>query len=1555
MREEQFGVEAKAFQTPEEQQAEQESDALLDKQAEKYRAKAREEGFWPTLLGNAASSMTYMATDIARVGAAGVQGMITGGTEGAKTAALEWAAEQRARELEHPIASKIGEYGVPIVTTLGTLGAAAFATLPSFLERQAIKQVGKEAARAMGKEVLRQAEARGERAVLGATLKEATILSEAAAQRAMAQEAERRVVQKLRNEAAKTAERKLVERAAKTGAEKLGKSVAFIQKNNVFGVAHRLSRAVSAPVEKKIADTFFREGMSKVEKSSARLLAENAIVKVPLRATTAATIDMPLFTLQHGLRESLLNMDPEAGAEYFTSHIGTEMLEGLKWGGYFGLAESALPILWSNAKNLSTTISENIPWFGRKSKLNLWTSEGAEMKTGVNKSTAEWMMENKEELDSVARSWPEKKHGRFFDLVRDMDPDDAAFFMKNSDHIINAADSFGEKLAPAFVGRLRELSEQQRVWAIENSSSLASLERSRPGLGSSVLATLDNTHGAFDADAANDLVRVAQNSIKSKGDIEAVSRSLYSKKKAQVLATREMLEMAYKRMSEDDSLILQSIGQPGGPASAQNIVDSSFDVADTLRALFGAARGHKLRHAKAVMSSLENAVEEYRSGLESIVGKDSRKIISPAESITSQLAPKGGREAFERWEREFNLSRIREAVEKGEPLAPDAPRALTRTELDLAEDNARKSGLLKPKTSKPQEISTSIPTDVYSREVYSRLPTASNQLGVSSEYLAEQATQSAIDRRRRLSVLRDINASEQMVTKKRLTELLKQNGLKGKEADQFVKDILIKRMQSNLEQGLRMPEALPTEQRIDQVLSSRMAPSPRIIRPEWSVPSLTPGDEGFLRTPAFFDPARAKEAKKQANSVYRALSKGYAAETPKLSFVELVEQHYADLDRAAASASKQIELTGDQVVRIARLQRDLRSAIGEIVSQGRLQEFGAKPQFQSRYMRANGVAKNAYGIVKQAVQSPKIWGQAGAARGEVDNVFSEFMREMGQSGSFRKHFMSGGTKLGKSDTVKQSVSLKKVSAFVDRFKKQLESQADAATDQAISEAEHLLGRSLTRSRESAAADSWHNMNKIMKDAIDVVERRIPDLVAPPPALKLSIKPQNARDISVLSREKELHSKKFFNSLREMNQRSMDEMIAAEKRFADTRVIDDIMQRAAQQSQAAESGVSSVGELGELGAELPPLKLGSVISPFGLGPLAKVGLALRISGKVSQQLKYRWQIDSQLRSMVEADMKSTDRFRAMQSASDRLMKSLESQNVPELLRIRKSYGSVATSEQDLELYRQQQESDKEAERYRQENSQETEALPPADESEEERLYREQQRIDEEAKQAEHAINILNRARSISEDPNILMKNMEDAGGRIAGLMPERFSHATQATARMAQEIAMIAPPRPLGLLDRETLTKDQISRINNVSLLASAPEILFDRVMDGSLTQNDVDVVSRIYPRIAQDIKVAVYSNLQQCAERGISVPYPTLCAANRLLGISTSASTSASVARSAQGVYSQGRPNGPGRPRETMTPAMVANRSSGRVYGASNLGVANRLLTDKQRSESRNA
>lgn len=1562
---------AEREKTPEEVQ----EDAAEAAKVEGFRAKAREQGALNAFLQAATSSLTWSASDLAQMGVAAAKG----GAEGA----ADFARLQQARELEYPTATKIGEFGVPIIKALATGGVSLLADIPAGVERLAVRQAARSAARTASKKTLEELSKTAPQAVLGSTMRQAAQAAEKAAAEAAAKKVEELALKRAAQEAAKQATKpgvvgKAVSAASKAAEKAYGASV--------FGVTEKANRFV----EEKVVKRFIKKGASEAEKSAIKSLAKDLAVKVPVRAATVGVIDMPLFTLQHGVREAVLSRDPQTVGESLASNLKLSVLEGAKFGGYFGLAEAVLPRALKVAKGAWGIAAEKMPIFGREAKRKLWTQAGAEQETGVVTSTADWMFENKERLDTVARAWPEQQHGRFFDVIRDLEPSDAEFFTRNHDLIVEAANNFVGNQSTMFVNTLRKLPELQRVWMIENAPKLAEVSAQRRGLWLAIASTFDKDHGSFSVDAANELLNVAKNAAAPIGGVDEIATKLYATKKAQIEATRDMLKTAYSRLAEDDSIVLGSIGEPGGPPDSKTIIDFSYDLAQDIKALVSSAKNSKLRHAKSVISSLESALKDYEDGLQKVIGGDYRVVVeppSPELEIMSQLSRQ--REAYERGVRKVIFEKDGMVIEPPKPepdvvsqlgqgregvvVEPPKPQPSSMSQLGQGREGYERWAAERAAQRIAEEIEAPLarvdqplsPTEAYLereaafKEARGYVPGPLKFRVGMTRAQREQIKQANL---RRSEMFERMGALVQLrqgaMSPDKLKIVLEESGITGAEADQFVSDLIRKNMARAYERGTSVKQT-PVEQAIDEVLKARTS-GVEPVTPSWAA-ALEPTR---VRTPSWSDPAtwtdpaRFKQATAEAESKFQAVvdsfkpseSPTFADQAESYLLAEARRQSDEMINAAYSRLPKVPQLTPQQIVKISELQRGLRSAIGETVSQGRLAEFGAKPKFQSRYTRANGVARAAYGAAREVIQSREVWGEAGAMRGEVDNVYSEFMNEIGQSGSFRAAFMRKGVRGGKDKAVQSSVSLKRVRSYVKSMSKQLALKADQAAQSELAPIEQLLGRQLMTQKEAASVDSWNNINNIMRNAIDVVDRRLPDLVSAPRSLKGKTK--LASYVSDLNQ-----TKQFLNKLRQLNDRALEQNLSAEKKMADTQMVKELIQKTKQQIDPEFSPQIMEGAIGD---PLKQVSLASAVTPFGFGPMAKIGLGVRLANKVGQMVKARWQVAPQLRAMVEADLRADLVFKTIDRSLSGMIDLFKTYSIMERVRS----GDVAAeatpqvSQEDRELYEEQQQVREGIDLDDEDEGKSPQQQNEQPKTQDQLLYEEQERLKKELEledEQEHTLNILNRARSISTDPSILMENMNDAGSEVMGVIPESFAAATETVSRIAKEIAMIAPERPIGMLDAETLTTDQIARISRVSELASNPQIVINSIADGSLTQSDVDSVARMYPQLTQQMRFAVYSKLQDAQSQKIDIPFQSKIAAERFLGLAISTETSASVARAAQSVYSRGRPNGPGRPRETMTPAMVANRSSGRVYGASNLGIANRLLTDKQRSESRNA
>lgn len=713
------------------------------------------------------------------------------------------------------------------------------------------------------------------------------------------------------------------------------------------------------------------------------------------------------------------------------------------------------------------------------------------------------------------------------------------------------------------------------------------------------------------------------------------------------------------------------------------------------------------------------------------------------------------------------------------------------------------------------------------------------------------------------------------------------------------------------------------------------------------------------------------------------------------AFIDAVNANKGAVETAASVAEASAERTLDAKTaqKIHELQRNFRSVIGEVVSYGRSSTYGAKPQFTKRFVRATGLADVIYGFARSTLQDPKIWGEAGAARGAIDNVYSRYMTETGNNGLFRKNFMKKTMRSSTSKKVRYEVDFDLVAKFVSNLGKTVNEEADAMVRQTLSRVEDITGQKIHYSPLASPFDSWNNMNQIMKDSVDVVTRYLPDLLD-----QTDPKFVNALGTSRVATGDQ--TAEFLNVLSEINNRVVSESNFATSRMRSSERIDKLIddsKKYLDQDRLVDLDPQGMPK-GSLGPDLKPISPSSVLGPFN--PFYAVSQAYRVIDAANKGLRSRWQVASQLKSMVQADRVANAIRKGINQKAETLFRlgsrASSDPRIMQLLRIAKKQhaGEMLTEDERLAFEQQNEifkdiiadenegepgsatgrgQSSGDSEQDQQDRFNEIisndEDIAPSDTptgvSDQPRINQDMPEGKEQAPKSispsapslsdEDVVRIIKSSRDLSSNDDMLMGRMQESAGEVMGSLPQTISSASSVMRRVSSEIARVAPRKPTTILGKEQFNEQQVERVKRIMEIASNPHSIIDGVMDGSLTGDDVDSLDRIYPSTSMEIKLAVQQTMQRFSDEGIDVPFPIQYAAEKLLGVPVTASASAAVARSAQGVYSQGKQRGPGRPRETMTPAMVANRSSGRVYGASNLGMANRLLTDKQRSETRNA
>lgn len=238
-----------------------------------------------------------------------------------------------------------------------------------------------------------------------------------------------------------------------------------------------------------------------------------------------------------------------------------------------------------------------------------------------------------------------------------------------------------------------------------------------------------------------------------------------------------------------------------------------------------------------------------------------------------------------------------------------------------------------------------------------------------------------------------------------------------------------------------------------------------------------------------------------------------------------------------------------------------------------------------------------------------------------------------------------------------------------------------------------------------------------------------------------------------------------------------------------------------------------------------------------------------------------------------------------------------------------------------------------------------AAPIRREERREELERKAERgVKAAAKRRAETVDAMRQVQLLRDDPEAFADHMDAQGFAVASDLPEIVQGVSGVTLAATQVLAEAVPKQPQGQLDKWEPSNADVARFSRVRAALSRPTSVLDRARDGSLTQEEIRAVERVYPQTMVDIRAAIQAVVSSAVERDEQIPRERLPAIEAILGYPLATGSSPESVRRAQAVFSGARRG------ETAKADVVRP-----LPGAANVTLSNRYMTPQQAAGARRA
>lgn len=127
----------------------------------------------------------------------------------------------------------------------------------------------------------------------------------------------------------------------------------------------------------------------------------------------------------------------------------------------------------------------------------------------------------------------------------------------------------------------------------------------------------------------------------------------------------------------------------------------------------------------------------------------------------------------------------------------------------------------------------------------------------------------------------------------------------------------------------------------------------------------------------------------------------------------------------------------------------------------------------------------------------------------------------------------------------------------------------------------------------------------------------------------------------------------------------------------------------------------------------------------------------------------------------------------------------------------------------------------------------------------------------------------------QDINADPERMLAVGGKMGDYMPEASEALGAKTGQIVQYLSSLKPrTTPLAPLDPERIPSDtEKARYNSALQIAQRPMIVFNKISDGTLTQNDIQDLSAMYPELYQRMQAKIMDEIIEARAIKKVIPY----------------------------------------------------------------------------------
>lgn len=120
-------------------------------------------------------------------------------------------------------------------------------------------------------------------------------------------------------------------------------------------------------------------------------------------------------------------------------------------------------------------------------------------------------------------------------------------------------------------------------------------------------------------------------------------------------------------------------------------------------------------------------------------------------------------------------------------------------------------------------------------------------------------------------------------------------------------------------------------------------------------------------------------------------------------------------------------------------------------------------------------------------------------------------------------------------------------------------------------------------------------------------------------------------------------------------------------------------------------------------------------------------------------------------------------------------------------------------------------------------------------------------------------------------------MNSSDNHLQHYMPDHAAATAQMTSQAVSYLNSLRPDRtPPGPLDKPPVPSNAAkARYTNALTIAEKPMLVLDKIKAGTVTQNDIQDLSTMYPGLYQDLKQKLFTQMTDSVSKGQTVPYKT--------------------------------------------------------------------------------